>query len=122
MRHRYADAALAEFIAAGRFYNRQVPGLATVGMFVVRDPILKRRRWGVPSERPRPGVLTSALRKNSRPGDSCEQTAATTARLDALPPFLIPLLSSLCYLRFLLLWGDCCLRLIAHQILRQEKD
>ena len=27
MTHRYADAALAEFIAAGRYYNRQVPGL-----------------------------------------------------------------------------------------------
>lgn len=27
MTFHYADAALAEFIAAGRYYNRQVPGL-----------------------------------------------------------------------------------------------
>ncbi len=27
MRHRFVDEALAEFIAAGRYYNRQVPGL-----------------------------------------------------------------------------------------------
>jgi hypothetical protein len=27
MRHRFVDEALAELIAAGRFYNRQVPGL-----------------------------------------------------------------------------------------------
>jgi plasmid stabilization system protein ParE len=27
MIHRFADAALAEFIEAGRYYNRQVPGL-----------------------------------------------------------------------------------------------
>jgi plasmid stabilization system protein ParE len=27
MRHRFVEEALAEFIAAGRYYNRQVPGL-----------------------------------------------------------------------------------------------
>jgi len=27
MRHRFVDEALAEFIADGRYYNRQVPGL-----------------------------------------------------------------------------------------------
>ena len=27
MTHRFADEALGEFIAAGRYYNRQVPGL-----------------------------------------------------------------------------------------------
>jgi toxin ParE1/3/4 len=27
MTHRFVDEALAEFIAAGRYYNRQVPGL-----------------------------------------------------------------------------------------------
>jgi hypothetical protein len=27
MRHRFVDEALAEFIAAGRYYNQQVPGL-----------------------------------------------------------------------------------------------
>ena len=27
MRHRFVAEALAEFIAAGRYYNRQVPGL-----------------------------------------------------------------------------------------------
>ena len=27
MRHQFVDEALAEFIAAGRYYNRQVPGL-----------------------------------------------------------------------------------------------
>lgn len=27
MRHRFVDEAAAEFLAAGRYYNRQVPGL-----------------------------------------------------------------------------------------------
>jgi len=27
MTHRYAEAALAEFIASGQYYNRQLPGL-----------------------------------------------------------------------------------------------
>jgi len=27
MKHRFAEEALQEFIAAGRYYNRQVPGL-----------------------------------------------------------------------------------------------
>jgi plasmid stabilization system protein ParE len=27
MKHRFAEEALAEFIAAGRYYNQQVPGL-----------------------------------------------------------------------------------------------
>jgi plasmid stabilization system protein ParE len=27
MKHRFVDEALAEFIAAGRYYNQQVPGL-----------------------------------------------------------------------------------------------
>jgi plasmid stabilization system protein ParE len=27
MTHRFVDEALAEFVAAGRYYNRQVPGL-----------------------------------------------------------------------------------------------
>jgi toxin ParE1/3/4 len=50
MKYRFVDEALAEFMAAGRFYNQQVPGLgdafvdeieASIGV-ILSDPIVWR--------------------------------------------------------------------------------
>jgi plasmid stabilization system protein ParE len=39
MTHRFVDAALAEFIAAGRFYNQQVPDLGVAFVDEIEDGI-----------------------------------------------------------------------------------
>lgn len=43
MRYRFADEALAEYIAAGQFYNRKVPGLGDAFADKIEDAIRKIR-------------------------------------------------------------------------------
>jgi toxin ParE1/3/4 len=54
MTHRYAEAALAEFIAAGRYYNRQVPGLGDEFVNEIEDAVravvAEPRIWRVSEE------------------------------------------------------------------------
>jgi hypothetical protein len=40
MTHRFVDEALAEYIAAGRYYSQQVPGLGDAFMDEV-EPVLR---------------------------------------------------------------------------------
>ena len=53
MKHRFAGEALEEFIAAGRYYNHQVPGLGDAFVDEVEAgirTILKALRFGARSK------------------------------------------------------------------------
>ncbi len=43
MRYRFADEALAEYIAAGQYYNQKVPGLGDAFADAIEDAIRKIR-------------------------------------------------------------------------------
>jgi hypothetical protein len=68
MKHRFAEEALAEFIATGRHYNQQVPGLGGLSANAKH----RTQRWLCRINPNGIEAFSPGLRGTSYPGDSGE--------------------------------------------------